>query len=223
MDSWSSDSGIQEQRPRSDRKRQSLLTRSAIYSATQIVALLFFVGFPALTTWGAPVSWLRFERSNNAVSATAKTCLFFVIPYKTQTVNPVVDIGDRTVAGTVRRERRPGRDKAVKSEDQGYLVIQGPDQSAEVLVTPFNLNTVEQKCNDFLDDPTAQELNLFVVANWKFSVIMGGLLSLLTVIYFGTIGFGLILRLIHIVQSAAGVTPDKRLFAKLLKESSQND
>lgn len=219
MDALSSGGDIPDRESRGDSKKQSLVTRCVIYLATQLVALFFFVGFPALTTWGAPVSWLHFERHGDGVSATAKTCLFFILPYRTQVVDPVLGIGDRTVAGTVRRERRPGRDKVVQAEDKGYLVIQGDKQSAEVLVTPFNLKDVEQRCNDFLEDPTAAELKLFVVANWKFSVVMGGLLSLLTVIYCGTIGFGLVLKFIHIVQWAAGVPPEKRLFARLLKES----
>ena len=150
---------------------------------SQLFLLFFCVGFPGLCTAIAPVSWVKFQRTGDRVSAKAQVCVFFVLPYKTMTVDPVVGIGDRFVGGTESRERRSGqRDRVTKSEDQGYLVIQGDDHAAEVPVTPFNLKSVIERSEAFLEDPQATELKLFVVANWKFSVIMGGLTSLLTVL-----------------------------------------
>ena len=40
-----------------------------------------------------------------------------------------------------------------------------------------------KEAESFLKDSNAVELKRFVVANWKFGVIAGGALSLLTVIY----------------------------------------
>lgn len=174
---------------------------------TQLLALAVFVGFPALATAIAPVSWIQFERRDGRVSATARTCLLFVVPYKTVTIDPVTGLGDHVITGSVHRERRPGRDKLTKAEDEGFLVIRGTDQTAEVQVTPADLNSVIERSQAFLDDPQAGELKLFVVANWKFSILMGGLVSLLTVLYVTTMTLGLALKLIHLLQAALGVPP----------------
>lgn len=199
--------------------QKSLLSKVGGVVFSQLLALLVLVGFPALVTAFAPVSYIRFSRHDDQVRGTVQTCLFFFIPYKTTTVQPVLAIDDRSVEGTIRRERRPGRDRQIQSEDQGFLVIRGVDAEAEVQVTPANLKSVVERSQAFLNDRQTEELELFVVANWKFSVIMGGLVSLLTVIYVLTLGLGLLLKLVHLFQWALGVPPEQRLFAKLLRES----
>lgn len=193
---------------------RSLLRRLAGYVVLQLLALAIFVGFPALWTAIAPVSWIRFERRDGQVSATARTCLLFVVPFKTRTVAPVTGVGERTVGGTISRERRPGRDKVTQAEDEGFLIIQANDQFVEVPVTPFNLPSVIEQAEAFLNDPQAAECKLFVVANWKFSVIGGGLISLLTVLYAATLLVGVLLKAVHLFQWAVGVPPERRLLAK---------
>lgn len=150
---------------------------------TQFIAFVGCIVFPALVTAIAPVSWVKFERQGESVRCQSKTCLLFVIPYKSFEAQPVIGIGDRFLAGTESVRRRPGPDKKTKSEDEGFLVVHTQDASFEVPVTPFNLKSVAQQAKDFLDNPQLTQLNLFVVANWKFSVIAGGLVSLLTVLY----------------------------------------
>lgn len=168
----------------------------------QLLALGVCVGVPALVTAIAPVSWVTLERQEGRVTAVAQTCLLFVVPFKTATVDPVTGFGDRFAAGTVTRERRPGPDRETKSEDEGFLVIQGPGQSAEVPVSPVSLDGVLDKANGFLEDPQAAELKLFVVANWKFSVIGGGLSSLLTVLYVVGVTVGLLLKVVGLIGRA---------------------
>lgn len=151
---------------------------------SQLIALFFCVGFPGICTAVAPVSWVKFQRNGDRVSARAQVCVFFVIPYKTMIVDSVDGIGDRFKAGTESYDRRRApNDRVTKSEDQGFLVIHGADQVAEVSVSPVDLKSVVERSEAFLKDPQATELKMFVVANWKFSVIMGGLTSLLTVLY----------------------------------------
>lgn len=150
----------------------------------QSIAFFFCVVFPGFLTAVAPSSWVKFQRNGNRVTARAQICVFFVVPYKTLTVDPVIGIGDRFHAGSETRERRSGqRDRVTKAEDEGFLVIQGEDQVAEVPVTPFNLKSVVQRSEEFLKDSQSTELKMFVVANWKFSVLFGGLMSLFTVLY----------------------------------------
>ena len=145
------------------------------------LGLLFCVGFPAFVTAVAPVSWIRFERAGDRVTATSKTCLLFFIPYRTQVVDPVIGIGDRFIGGKPQR-RRAGEPQRY-SEDEAFLVINGQNTTAEVPVTPFNIKSVSERSEAFLRHPEATTLKLFVVANWKFSVLMGGAVSLLTVLY----------------------------------------
>ncbi len=174
----------------------------------QLLALAVFVGFPALVTAIAPVSWIKFERQDGQVSVTAQTCLLFFVPYKTIHLDPVTGIGDRFVAGTMNRERRPGRDRITRSEDEGVLVIHGHDQSAEISVTPFNIKSVTERAQGFLDDPQATELKLFVVANWKFSIVAGGLVSLLTVLYVVILVGGFMGKLLGLLRPGQVPPPD---------------
>lgn len=179
----------------------------AALAAAQLFGLLVCVGFPAMVTAIAPVSWVKFHREGGSVTATAKTCLLFIVPFRTAVVDAAAHVGRRDVGGTYTRHRRGSgqRDVYNKSEDEGFLVIEGASQSAEVPVTPHNLKSVIEKSQAFLDDPQAAELKMFVVANWKFSVIAGGLVSLLTVLYVAGVliaaGKGL-LRLLGIARPA---------------------
>lgn len=145
------------------------------------LGLLFCVGMPALVTAVAPVSWIRFERADGRVTATAKTCLLFFVPYRTRIVDPVIGVGDRFVKGKP-QPRRAGEPQRY-SEDEAFLVIDGESSAAEVPVTPFNIKRVAERSEAFMQDDTAATLEMFVVANWKFSVLMGGGASLLTVLY----------------------------------------
>lgn len=153
----------------------------------QCFALLVCFGIPAVVTALAPVAWVKFERHGERVTAKASTCLYFVIPYKTQTIDPVASVGRDFKGGSTRTERRNGRNEKIQSEDQGFLVIrgEGENQEARVPVTPFNLDSVLERSNAFLTNPQATELKLFVVANWKFSVLCGGLAMLLPILVVG--------------------------------------
>jgi hypothetical protein len=154
-----------------------------------VLALVFCVGFPGFVTAVAPVSWVTFERHGEKVSARARICMFFVVPYLIKTVDPVVGIDDRFVQGTVTRSRSDKQGN--RSEDEGFLVIHGTDHTIEVPVTPFNVDSVTQRAEEFLTNSQANRLSMVVVANWKFSVFAGGLVCLLTLLYL----FGILLGL----------------------------
>jgi hypothetical protein len=157
----------------------------------QIFALLVCFGIPALVTALAPVAWVKFERQGERVSAQAKVCLYFIIPYKTATIDPVVDVGRDFKGGSTRVERRNGRNEKITSEDQGFLVIRGESEEFPVPVTPHNLDSVLERSNAFLKDSQATELKMFVVANWKFSVFCGGLAMLLPLLLVSCFAYAL--------------------------------
>lgn len=166
--------------PRSDCKPRKQKTTPGSLA----LGFVFCVLFPGFVTAIAPVSWVRFERSGELVSATTKTCVFFVIPYRTQHVSPVIGVSDDFIAGTL-SSRRPGHSGSdrTRSEDEAFLEIHGENSSAEVPVSPINIKRVLQRSEEFLKDPRAEELRLTVIANWKFGLIAGGFVSLLTVLY----------------------------------------
>ena len=161
-----------------------------------IVGALFCFGLPAAVTAIAPVSYLHLERwADKSVSAKAATCLFFCIPYRTQTLDNVTSADQRFHAGTYSSDRAgdAANHNRTKSEDEAFIVLhQGeqtpaaPDQAApkiEVPISPFSVKAKLALAQGFLKDESQTKLSLFCVANWKFSIIVGGLVSLLTVLY----------------------------------------
>ena len=200
---------------------KSLASRVISFLLHQLLALAVFVGIPVLVTAIAPVSRVHLERHGERVSATAKTYLLFVVPYKTRQVETLTAVGDRFAEGTVRRERRSGanRDRYVKSEDEGFLVLESASDKVEVSVSPVDLESTVQRVQDFVDDKQSTTLDLFLVANWKFSILMGGLTSLLTVLYVVVLVGGLLLKLVHLLQAARGIPPERRLWARQLNNA----
>ena len=157
-----------------------------------VMSFGFCVGLPAVVTMIMPVASTTFTRSGQTVSATSVQKMFFVIPFLTETVAEVTGVDDMHVAGTLSKttpsgpKRDPMRPET-RSEDMSWLVIQGRGSEVHVPVSPANIDDVRRKVRDFLEDGAAPELRIFSVANWKISVITGGVLCLLTVLYVGII------------------------------------
>ncbi|PTY02909.1 hypothetical protein DB346_07810 [Verrucomicrobia bacterium LW23] len=178
---------------------------------TQAIALLVFLGVPALVTAIAPVSWVNFQRVGDRVSVRASTCLLFVVPYKTVVVDSVIGVSERNVSGTT-SSRRHGesvtRDRT-KSEDQGFLVLLPPEPGvpAEVSVSPASLPGVLEQCRAFLKNPAEERLSLFVVANWKFSVIGGGIATFFAALYIVGATCGVALFLFRLVVPRTSAAP----------------
>lgn len=147
-----------------------------------IVVLICFV-FPGATTFMAPASWVTFERTGESVSCKTKTCMYFVVPYNTQTIEHVSEITKREKAGGTKREVKMGRDtgRNVTVDGQGFLQIRGAgEEMIEVSVSPVSLENAVKKSREFLDTDGAQSTTIFVIANWKFGALMGGVLTAFT-------------------------------------------
>ncbi len=157
-----------------------------------VIVFLICVVFPGAVTLMAPVTWMTFERSNEVVSCTTRTCMFFVVPFKTQQVNEVIGIGHRERAGKTERKREFGRttDEIVHVDGEGFLQIHGADEKLiEVSVSPASLQTVSMKANDYLSSTEQTSVTIFAIANWKFGGLMGGVLTLFTLLY--VVGYSL--------------------------------
>jgi len=177
----------EEQQPvAAQRHRSAAAARERRFA--YFIGLIVCVGLPGFITAIAPVSWIRLERQDGEVMATAKTCVWFFFPYRTVVVRPLVGIDDRHIAGTpldrdAFGERYRSLNNRTKSEDEAMLILHGIDDSVEIPVSPASIDSARERCLAFLEDPQASSEQLFVVANWKFGILIGGLMSLLTILY----------------------------------------
>lgn len=158
---------------------------------SHVAALLFCVGLPAAFTALAPVATIDFERAGPGVAVKVTSYLLFIIPYRRQALPEVNRISDefrrgKTYVETVERNGRQVRETR-RNDDEAYLVLAGYGQSIRLPVSPANIQTVRQRAEQFLAEPEPPAMRLRTVPNWKFSVLAGGVLSLLTLIYLGVL------------------------------------
>jgi hypothetical protein len=160
-------------------------TQRMMNLAMQFIAIGVLLGALAIATGVAPVSWIKFERVDGQVKARTQSCVFFIVPYHTVWVVPVEKLETDIVKGSA--QRKHGRDiPGKKADDVGYLNIIGPGQLSEVPIAPSSLKAVREKAQAFLNDPEAKELELFVVANWLFSLVFSGLATVFFLIFAGS-------------------------------------
>ena len=150
------------------------------------IVFLICVVFPGAATMMHPVTWLTFERRGTEVHCTARTCGFFIVPFKKQQLAGVVSVTHTERAGKTERKTQLGRttNGYVHVDGKGFLQIHG-DNSKEVVVSvsPVSLDSVQAKCDSFLNSPMAVSTTIFAIANWKFGGIMGGVLCMFTLLY----------------------------------------
>jgi hypothetical protein len=147
------------------------------------IVFLICIVFPGLVTWMAPATWLTYDRSEDGVQCKATTCVYFVVPYKVQRVDHVTDIGSRERESKTEKQRKLGRTtgKTIHVDGEGFLLIHGAaDQLAEVNVSPASLESKVERSKSFLNSGSEKSLTMFVIANWKFGGLMGGVLSSFT-------------------------------------------
>ena len=149
-----------------------------------LIGGLFCVVIPGIMTAVAPVSWLEFTRAGDRVAVKAQTCVFFVLPYRTQELAEVHGVGSTFQRGE-NLHKRPGDGKQGRAEDKAALVLRGPQegQQISVAVSPASIKTAEERVNALLADPQQQSLSLFTVANWKVGLIFAIPVCLLTVLF----------------------------------------
>lgn len=144
-----------------------------------LIAILIFVGFPALWTMALPVSWVRFERQAGVVSASARVCLFFVVPYRHVALADVREVTTSSVDPTPASGRL-----STTAASEYFLVLTGAsERTATIPVAESSAESLRARVQAYLEDSQASELSFFVPSNWGLAVFGGGVLSLLTVFY----------------------------------------
>ena len=182
-----------------------------------LIAFLVCVGFPGFVSLMAPVSWVKIERNGEKFSATAKVCMFFVIPFRILTVEDVRGVDSRIQQG---RSSPAGRTSHSKSDPdpEGFLVIQGNgDTKIEVPVSTSDVESVRDRVKAFLENSQGPTLRQFVAAHWTVGVVVVGFLSLMTLVYL----FDRMVLLIRVVQRMCGVEESNLLLAERLSSNPE--
>ncbi len=150
------------------------------------IVILICVVFPGATTMYFPATWISLERSGADVHCTTRTCVYFVVPFKTQRVEKVTEIKQHEKAGENKQQMKQGRTTGsyVHVDGQGFVEILGKEQQkAEVSVTPASLEKVVERLKHFLEANEETNTIIFAIANWKFGGIMGGVLTMFTLLF----------------------------------------
>ncbi len=160
---------------------------------TQTIAVVFFVGVPALITAIAPVSHITLTKEQQGISATVQANLLFVVPYSTRTVSPVTEITSRVIQGEAGTAAERRRGKQGKSEPEGQLIFIGPQQKAIANALPATLERDLARLQEFQKAPTETPLRMTVIAHWFIIIVVGGIATAFAVLYVvcAILGFGL--------------------------------
>jgi hypothetical protein len=161
-------------------KRQGRAGQLSSYLIGFVVCVLL----PAFITIIAPLSFVTLRYDGEVVSASATRFVYLVVPYHTERLGEVSLVEYSERAGGRERQRRVGEDsRYVHVEGEAALIISGGAGEIVVPVSPVNIDRVVAQAEAFVANPDRAGLSLFAVANWKVSIIAGGLFSLLTLLY----------------------------------------
>jgi hypothetical protein len=169
------------------RKPSPATGRDRLFS--HVVLFIACVVFPALVTWIAPVSWISLTRKGERIEARVKVCLFFLVPFRTHELADVTGVEDHVRAGARQKFGAGNADdqrRDITSESEGLLYLHGPtEETVVVQVSPASLDKTAREIRELISDQerARPELRFFSAANWKVSVIVGGIMCLFTLLY----------------------------------------
>ncbi|HRD97353.1 MAG TPA: hypothetical protein PLA97_13250 [Rubrivivax sp.] len=180
-----------ERRP-ADRKRT---VREAIVAATtpghqpvvplteqlaeHLLAVLFFILLPAAWTALMPVAWTSFTREGPVVTATTHKHLLLVVPYTWQTLRGVTGVDFDYESGTWTRSIST----RTRSEDKAWIVLTGGPEKAVIPVDAEEAQDTARSMQAFLQDPNWASNSWFTYADFIFSLVASGVLTLLPLFY----------------------------------------
>ncbi len=156
---------------------------------TQLICVVLFIIVPVLVTAMLPASWITLERgADGRVSATARTCVLFCIPWRTQRVAEVTEVEAKTIRSDRSVSRRSG---SYSRPDKGYIHQDGEDElsllgrngNLTVSISPASSDAARTKVQAFLNDTTQQHVWMFTLPNWKFGLGFCGLFALFSWLY----------------------------------------
>jgi len=170
----------------------------------QLFALLVCLGLPVLVTTIAPVSYVKFTRHGETVSAEGDVCALFFIPFRHVSVPEIRKVDYRI------HQPRKARNAKSEPSPEGFLQLYGDaGEPIELNVEASRAESTRDEIREFIADPQSTELKKFLFASWLFTFVFGGLVSLLPVL----VAVGCLVALIQGIQRLCGVPADRVLFA----------
>lgn len=172
---------------------------------TQFGLFVFFVFFPATWTAIAPRSTVELRRDADGVSVSVCAHTLFFIPYYCQQARGVrrieleFDAGERVgfnsqLSADMNQLHRRG-----KTEDSAVIHFLTDDGSAEAsaMIELGRMDALLQEAQAFLDDPTRRSLQQSFYAHRILGLYVGGLFSLLVLLYLPLLGLTLVRRVLR--------------------------
>ncbi|GAK52800.1 hypothetical protein U14_04057 [Candidatus Moduliflexus flocculans] len=154
----------------------------------QSVGFIVCVLLPAFVTIIAPITRVSLSYDGSVVSVSARWFVYCLLPYRVTRLAPVTGISSEFTAGQIERNRS----RQVRTEDTAALIFSNQEQEMVIPISPINKNSALKKVEAFLAAPDSAGLRFWTIANWKFSLLMGGALSLLAGLYFVGIGMTIV-------------------------------
>jgi hypothetical protein len=152
--------------------------------ASHLLAFLFFVLVPAGWTALMPVAWTSFSREGEVVTVTTHKHLLLVVPYTWQTLRGVSDLDIDYESGTWTRSIST----RTKSEDKAWIVLTNGREKAVVPVDAEKVRDTASSMESFLRDQNWVSNSWFTYADFTFSLVAGGVVTLLPLFYFSLWG-----------------------------------
>jgi hypothetical protein len=157
---------------------------------TLVLGIVFFIILPVVVTMLIPATWVTLTRSDTGrVSATAHTCVLFVVPWRSQQVAGVTAVESNMIRSDKLVRTRPhgsthdSNRRYSHSDGEAELRLQGNEGGLTVKISPASVDEVKAKAQAFLQDLSQRQTRFFVIANWKFGLGFGIPLTLLALLY----------------------------------------
>jgi hypothetical protein len=152
---------------------------------TQAIAIFGFVVVPAAVTFIAPRTTVELRRDEDHVSARITRHILLVIPFRTLTIEPVVEVESQVTAGkygySTNSDRRRGR--KVNQAGDGSVWIIGRDSKCQVQSTPADAPVQAEQIRSFLENPAAEPVVITATAGWALTYLLGSAMTGLSALY----------------------------------------
>jgi hypothetical protein len=152
---------------------------------TQMIAVVVFVGVPVMLTLMAPLSSLRFQKTEQGTSAEVDRYLLIFIPWKHETLVGVQAVraeitAEKRYRGTS-EERRKGQ-KGVRLATGQIDIVSGAIETS-IQADPVLAKRIEKEFVEFQQTESSGELSYEIYASWWLSYVLGGIATSLTAFY----------------------------------------
>ncbi|MBK6728367.1 MAG: hypothetical protein IPG63_14145 [Xanthomonadales bacterium] len=169
---------------------------------TQFGAFLFLVVFPATFTAVAPRTTVALQRDASGVRVTTCAHTLFFIPYWCQHERDVRRVelefssGERVGFNAHLSEYANRVNRRGKTEDNATIHFLGAGEGASAMVEVDLMDEVLAQAQGFIDDPQSRALDLSFYAHRVMGLYVGGLLSLLVLLWLPLAGLAIVRRVL---------------------------